>query len=225
MGFSGTGSRRARFDGMADPSARNLSAGIAGLAGVALNVVAVAALRPVPHAYRPGDLDAWLAEARAVPGRVEISGWAFTLGLAGLATWAVGLAQTMPAESRSGARSGASLVAFGALLDAAGTLLPVAALSTDDATGKALLQASLLLDASFNGLLGAGLLTLGLSAGAKSSWPRRLRTLAVAAGVASLPVALQARSDTAARLLLLAGPLWLSFVTWTSIRMLRGREG
>ena len=183
----------------------HLPAALAGLLGVSLNVLAVGALRPIPHTYRPGDVPAWLAETLAHPGHTTFSAWAFTIGLVCLAAFGGGLA-----------------FGFGALLDAAGTMGPVAALHVDSATGLGLLWMSLLLDSAFNGLLGLGLICF--SFGLPGDWPRGLRVLGFVAGIASLPVALQFHSDDFARLLAVAGPLWLSWVIWASVLLLRAEK-
>lgn len=70
----------------------HLPAGLAGLLGVLLNVLAVAALGPIPHTYRPGNVAAWLAETVANPTASTLSAWAFTVGLVALAAFCVGLA-------------------------------------------------------------------------------------------------------------------------------------
>ena len=191
-------------------------AALAGLLGVRLNVLAVGALRPIPHTYRPGDVPAWLAETLAHPGHTTFSAWAFTIGLVCLAAFGGGLAF---ACRTSWATVGAGLFGFGALLDAAGTMGPVAALHVDSATGLGLLWMSLLLDSAFNGLLGLGLICFAL--GVPRAWPRGLKILGVVAGIASLPVALQFHSDDFARLLAVAGPLWLAWVIWASVLLLR----
>lgn len=182
--------------------------------GVALNLVAVAALSPVPHTYSPADVPAWLAETRAAPEHTIISAWAFTIGLVALAAFVATIAK---ASRNSTAVVGAAFFGAGALLDAAGTLAPIAALHVDAATGVALLWLSLLLDSAFNGLLGVGLLFFSISQTTDDGWPRGLRWLAAVAGAASVPVALQFHSNDFARLLAIAGPLWLSWVTWSSV--------
>ena len=191
-------------------------AGLAGLLGVLLNVLAVGALQSVPHTYRPGDLPAWLAETLAHPEATVISAWAFTLGLICLAAFCAGLAF---AVRSSWVTVGASLFGLGALLDATGTMAPLAALHVEHPVGIGLLWMSLLVDSAFNGLLGLGLLCLAV--GLPADWPKALRVLGVIAGLASLPVSLQFHSDDFARLLAIAGPLWLTWVTWTSVRLLR----
>lgn len=196
------------------------AAGWAGLAGVVLNALAVAALRPVPHTYAPGDVGAWLAETRAAPLNTQVSAWAFTVGLVALAAFAAGLASVVE-KRRTLAVVGAVFFGAGALLDATGTLAPIAALHVDDASGVALLWLSLLLDSAFNGLLGVGLLCFAGALRSDEDWPKALRWLGVAAGLASLPVALQFSSDAFARLLAVAGPLWLAWVSWTSVLLLR----
>lgn len=190
--------------------------GVTGLAGVALNVAAVLFLRPIPHAYRPEALDGWLAECIAAPQATAASGWAFTLGLVALGVFFLGLA----AESGSATfRAGAHGFALGALLDAAGTLAPLAAVRAGPGVGAALLHLSLLLDSAFNACLGLGLLLLAYDS--RGRWPAWLRLGSAVAGVVTIPVALQFASARAADLLLLAGPLWLTVVAVLSVRALR----
>lgn len=196
-------------------ASRDIPAAIAGLAGVGLNLAAVAALGPVPHTYKPGDVPAWLAESLAAPVHTTVSGWAFTVGLALFVPFCAGLARRDP-----GLTTGAAMFAVGAALNAAGTFGPVAALHAPQAAGEALLWMALLLDSHFNLMLGLGLLAMaaGMAPGA---WPKGLRWLAVAAGLASLPVALQFQADAFARLLIVSGPLWAAWVVWASVRLMR----
>lgn len=191
---------------------------LAGAAGVLLNLVAVGALGPVPHTYAPGNVPAWRAETVAAPGHSTVSAWAFTLGLVLLAAFAAGLSDAVGARGRAWGRLGAALFGGGALLNAAGTLAPVAVLHVSADVGEALLWMTLLLDASFNALLGLGLLAWAAAVSPEDGWPRWLRGWAVLAGLASLPVALQFHADGFARLLAVSGPLWTGWVmaaSWT----------
>jgi hypothetical protein len=197
-----------------------------------LNVVAVAALLQSPHAYRPGDVAAWLSELHSRPAATVLSAWAFTVGLVALAAFAAGLALSVTNRRNLAVKdrqplavAGAVFFGGGALLDAAGTMTPVAALHVEPSAGIALLWVTLLLDSAFNGLLALGLLCFWGALRADDGWPPPLRWLALLAGLASLPVALQFSSDVFAGLLAVAGPLWLAWVTWTSILLLRGRRG
>ncbi|MCA2979513.1 MAG: hypothetical protein INH41_23170 [Myxococcaceae bacterium] len=187
--------------------------GISGLVGVVLNVVAVVALQPFTSPYSPADVPGWLASCVEYPVRTAVSAFAFTFGLVALAAFALGFALVR--------RSGAAVVAgafigFGALLDAAGTTAPLVALNTEPALGQAFLRFTLLLDATFNGCLGVGLI-----AACVATPDTRWRWLALAAGLLSLPVAFQWASPDAARLLALAGPAWLVWMTATSLQLLR----
>jgi hypothetical protein len=202
----------------------SVSAGVAGLVGVLLNVVAVASLGPVPHTYAPGDVPAWLAETRAAPLHTQVSAWAFTIGLVALAAFVAGLARAVE-KRRTLALVGAVFFGGGAMLDAAGTMAPIAALHVDASVGLALLWLTLLLDSAFNGLLAIGLLCFAGALSPDDGWPRPLRWLALVAGVVGLPVALQFSSDTFARWLAVAGPLWLAWVAWTSVLLLRRTRG
>ncbi len=197
------------------------SGALAGVIGVLLNVVAVGALRPVPHAYSPGDVGAWLLETKAAPTNTVISAWAFTVGLIALAAFGAVLAR---ASGRSVAVVGAVLFGCGALLDAAGTLAPIAALHVDEASGLALLWLTLLLDSAFNGLLGVGLLCFALALTSAEGWPRGLNWLGTVAGAVSVPVGLQFWSADFAKLLAVAGPLWLTWVVWASVALWRRRH-
>jgi hypothetical protein len=186
--------------------------GIAGLVGVVLNIIAVVALQPFTSPYSPADIPGWLTSCAAYPIRTAVSSFAFTFGLIALAAFAVGFA----ARHRTGpAVVTGVFIGLGALLDAVGTPAPLVALNTSPAIGEAFLRYTLLLDATFNGCLGVGLIA------AFFAQPGALRWLALAAGVLSLPVAFQWASPDAARLLALAGPAWLAWIAATSFGLLR----
>lgn len=197
------------------PPPPDRGAALAGVAIVALNLVAVAALVATqPHAYKPEGIAPWLVEARGAPGATMASAWAFTLGLAAFVPFAAGLARRDPRLS-----AGAWLMAAGALLDAAGTMAPVAALRVPSPAAEALLGYALVQDAAFNALLGVGL--VAIAAGMGPAWPRALRALVAVAGLASLPVAGQVTSDACAAVLVVAGPLWLAAVLGLSWSLAR----
>lgn len=199
----------------------HLPIALAGVLGVVLNVVAIIALfflSPVPHFYRPGHVSEWYAEALAHPTATAVSAWAFTLGLVILAAFCAGLAHVL---RTAWAVVGACLFGFGAVIDAAGTMAPLAAIHVGPATGVGLLWMTLLLDAAFNGLAGLGLICF--AAGLPADWPRGTRVLALVAGLASLPVAMQFHADIFAEALALSGPLWLVWVTWVSGLLLKDR--
>lgn len=197
-----------------------------GLAAVAGNALGVAFLWSVPSPYRPGDVAAWLAGSQAQPLLTVASAWSFVLGLVALAAFMALLALSVAPRARAPGwfHAGAALIAFGALLNAAGCFGPAVAVrflppgEAGQAIGVALLAVSLHLDAHFNLVLGLGLLALNLSAGPQAGWPGWLRALGVVAGLASLPVALQFWSDPFARLLALSGPLWLAWFTAVALR-------
>jgi len=157
----------------------------------------------------------------ANPGHSAVSAWSFTLGLVLLAAFAAGLARACAAAHRPWALVGAGLLGGGALLNAAGTMAPVAVPHLSADAGEALLWMTLLLDAAFNGLLGLGLLAFAAAQSPADGWPRWLRGLGALAGVASLPVALQAHSDSFARLLAVSGPLWVAWVLATCLALWR----
>lgn len=190
----------------------------AGLVGVLGNVVAVLLLRDQPAAYRLSGLDAWARQIAAHPQATVASAVAFTVGLLALAVWALALHRHL---TNNVARAGAAIAAIGAIGNGFGTLTPlVLALHVANDSeaaqlvSRALLGLTLSLDALFNLTLGIGL--LAIASGLPAEVKRGLRVLAVAAGLASIPVSAQAIVDGAAKLLLIAGPLWLAFITWIS---------
>jgi hypothetical protein len=198
-------------------------AAIAGFLGIAGNVLAVCFLWPAPHSWKPGRLDLWYAEMAEKPVGAALSSWAFTLGLVALAAFFVLLGASSRARSPALVLLGALLAAGGALLDAAGTQAPyvaVALVGHEGETTRALLGTALALDASFNLLLGAGLMLINSGLGDCSGWPRWERGLGLVAALASLPVAGQLHSDAWANLLSIAGPLWLLWIGAASAQRL-----
>lgn len=197
-----------------------------GLTAVLGNALGVAFLWNVPSPYRPGDVPAWLAGSQAQPLLTVASAWSFVIGLVALAAFMWLLVRSAAPRARSPGwfHAGAALVAGGALLNAAGCFGPAVAVrflppgEAGQAIGVALLAFSLHLDASFNLVLGVGLLALNLAAGDGPGWPRWLRGLGVVAGLASLPVALQFWSDPFAKLLAISGPLWLAWFTAVALK-------
>jgi hypothetical protein len=157
----------------------------------------------------------WLESCAQYPIRTAVSSFAFTFGLVALAAFALGFV----AHLRTGpALVAGAFIGLGALLDAAGTPAPLVALNADPAVGQAFLRYTLLLDATFNGCLGVGLIAAFFAQRSKLRW------LALASGILSLPVALQWMSADAARLLMIAGPAWLAWIAATSIGLLRTEQ-
>ena len=199
-------------------------AAIAGILGILGNVGAIWFLWPAAHSWKPGRLDLWYAEYAARPLDAALSGWSFTVGLAALAVFFAMLSEATRAERPGLLRLGTLLAAAGALLDAAGTQAPTVAVSLIGREGeatRALLGMALALDASFNFLLGTGLVLANVALGGASGWPRWLRGLGLVAGLASLLVAGQLHSDRFADLLAIAGPLWLLWIGAVAFRLLR----
>ena len=186
----------------------------------------MAFLWEVPVAYRPTDIDRWAALSFAHPQATVASAVSFILGLVALAGWAAGLGRQL---GTPWARFGASSIAVGALFNAVGCVTPLVLVShvlpgcegtACAPAARALLGVTLSLDALFNLLLGIGLLAVGASLWRGGA--RALAILGLVAGLASIPVAGQPFSEAAAKLLGVAGPLWLVFVLWSSVRLWRG---
>ncbi|HEY6100996.1 MAG TPA: hypothetical protein VIW03_16285 [Anaeromyxobacter sp.] len=196
--------------------------------GVLGNVVGVAALADVPGAYRAGEIAAWAEGAARNPRATAASAVAFTLGLLALGGWAHLLCR------RGGplARGGAAAMALGAVLNAAGTIAPLVLVlhvlpgcpgaAACAPVARALLGTTLTLDALFNLLFGAGLAVAAHGLRREGALSPFEGWLGVAAGLATLPVALQFASDPAARWLAVAGPLWLIFVLVSALPRRQG---
>jgi hypothetical protein len=191
----------------------------AGLLGVLGNIVAVVLLADQPAAYRLGGLDAWATQIAEHPRATVASAVTFTVGLLALAVWAITLQSHLTSKL---ARAGALIAAIGAVGNGFGTLTPLVLVRQVAGTGeaaalvsRALLGLTLTLDALFNLTLGIGL--IAISTGLPPEAKRGLRGLAIVAGIASIPVCGQAVFDSAAKLLVISGPLWLVFITWTSL--------
>jgi hypothetical protein len=198
-------------------------AGALGLVAVLGNVLGVVFLRGVPGAYRLAGLDAWVGAVALQPAATLASALSFTAGLFALAGWARHLGAQLGTPLTRGA---AHLIALTALLNGAAALLPVvqsvqvgACGVACAAVGRALLGMALTFDALFNLGLGLGLLLIALDGA--SARLGSLRVLAALSGLASLPVAGQALWDGSADALYVAGPLWLAFITKTSLDWLR----
>jgi hypothetical protein len=202
-----------------------------GLVAVLGNVLGVAFLGDVPSPYRPGGVDAWLVGSHAHPVATLASAWSFVAGLVALAAFASVMASATHPERPGLARAGWALLAFGALLNAAGCVTPAVVVgfvppppdAAGEVMGRALLAVTLHLDATFNLVLGSGLLLLAAGLGRGSGWPAWLRGLGAVAGLASLPVFLQWHDDAFAKLLAVSGPLWLLWFALVSVRAARGR--
>lgn len=209
---------------------RDRTGAVLGGIAVAGNVLAVLALGDVAGAYRPGQLGAWVESALVHPGPSVLSAVAFTVGLLALAGWGVALGRSLRGGIAALAALAAGAIAAGSLVNAAGTLAPaVLVLHVAPAceaggcapVARALLGLTIALDAFFNLAFGAGLAAVGgLLWRAGRRW---LGGLGVLAGLACLPVSGQLASERAADLLVVAGPLWLVFVLWTSALLWQGR--
>jgi hypothetical protein len=208
------------------PSARpHVVTSVAGVVAVLGNVLGVAFLHDMPSAYRLAALSDWVVAVTEQPVATSASAISFVLGLVGLSIWARQLGERLRTPT---ARTAATLMAFGALVNAAGTTTPLvqalhvgACGAACDAVGRALLGTTLALDGVFNLMLGVGLLLMA-SAAWRDRWTSRLM---LASGIATIPVSAQAVWDPAANLLYIAAPLWLAVIARTSIRELSGEHG
>ena len=198
---------------------------LTGLLAIAGNIAGVVFLSAVPHAYKFSTIAAWHSEASAVPGSALASAMAFAIGLGAMAAFAMSLAQLHTARTSlaSWLSTGAALIAAGALLNAAGSVLAGAAIRQDPfvsdsiTAGRAMLDGALLADAAFNVLIGFGLILTNVALLRASGYPRWIASIGLAAGVASLPVGLQAVSDSFAAGIVISGSLWLVWIAAISL--------
>jgi len=75
---------------------------------------------------------------------------------------------------------------------------------------------------AFNLALAFGLVSINVALLRDGAVPMWFAALGIVAGVASLPVAGQAVSDTLARGILISGPLWLAWLIAFAVRGFRG---
>lgn len=200
---------------------RKLSPSLAGAicaAGAALfNAAGVVPLKDVPGAYKPDTVVLWLESLRAAPGPSELSAALFVAGVLLLVPTAAVLARRLDAPAPAAA------LAAGAVLNAAGALLPIVVTryvpDGADAVGQAFLGTAIALDAAFNACLGAAMLGFGVAA--RRAGASAYGWAGIVAGLATLPVAGQIVSRGAADWLGVAGPLWLTWLLWTAVRIAR----
>lgn len=190
------------------------TAGALGAFGAAAKLAAVVFLQEQPHTYKIEAVQRWAAEALADPDGTRHAAFAFTAGLAALAAffWALG------DGAHPRLRAGARLAAVGALLNAAGTMAPAAALFLANADAMVpWLAMTLYLDATFNLCLGGGLVLIASVTWTAATWSKPLSILGLVGGLLSMVVSLQAVSDSFATLLVVSGPLWILWIVWVSL--------
>ena len=153
-------------------ASRRRTAGLAGLVAFGGNVLGVLALKDVPAAYRLGRLDAWVREVQAAPVATAVSALCFGAGLLGLAVWVRELGAE---QGTARARRGADVAAAAALVNAAGSLVPIGVAFGNGSCGagchalaRSLLRLSLSVDAIFNLGLGVGLVLIATSPGRRA---------------------------------------------------------
>jgi hypothetical protein len=195
-----------------------------GLVAVVANITAVVLLsQKITSAYRIEELCAWNEQVIAAPGFSDGASILFIIGVLALIPYAWGHQKLLP--SSKSADLGFLSVTLGAILNALGCTFPLYVtrhLGASHIEAKLWLERALVLDAAFNLFFGVGLL-LFAKAGIQSGRWRRLHILCLVAGFFTVPVSLQFMTDTAARLLAVAGPLWLASVTAFSVILMKKR--
>ena len=201
-----------------------------GLVAVALNILGIVALKDVTTPYQVGGLDGWITSLPDHPGATSLSAVFFTFAVLTMIPYAWALQHH---DNRTGIRLGALSISVGAIMNAVATMIPFvvvthllpSCLSMDSCNpiARGMLGYAITMDGLFNALLGFGLLTIGFT------WigdlnRRKLAIVGILAGIFTLPVSLQPISDTCQQMLVIGGPLWLLFITITSLEMLRGQS-
>ncbi|QQR90711.1 MAG: DUF4386 family protein [Myxococcales bacterium] len=211
-----------------NPRATYYLASASGIAAVALNVLAVFLLAELPHAYKVNALREWLKESMTHPSETGWSAWAFTLGVLLLAPFAYGLHHRLRHKGSGLTAIAAIFVSLAGVMNAAGTLTPFVLvrhvlpnyegqLPSCEPIAFALLGFTLSMDALFNVLFGAGMILFGFALFKQPHSKFWLGAFGIVAGLSALPIVLQAHSVFFANFLIVAGPLWLFWVSAVSI--------
>ena len=218
---------------MAQPSQLDIDQSIAtiggrfGLVAVALNILGIVTLKDVVTPYQIGGLDNWIASIPNHAGASSLSALSFVFAVLTMIPYAWALQHR---DGRPGIRLGALSIAIGALMNAVACLVPfvvathvLPSCSSPEAClpiARGMLGYAITMDGLFNALLGSGLLAIGIT-WLKDPERRKPAIVGLLAGLFTLPVALQPISDACQQLLVVGGPLWLLFITMTSIELLR----
>jgi len=201
--------------------------GVFGLIAVVLNVLGIVALKDVGMAYKIGQLDNWISTMPSFPGASSLSALAFTFAVLTMIPYAWALHNR---DNHATVSLGSLCISIGALMNAVGTFLPMVvvlhvlpacdSLENCRPLARGLLGYAITMDGLFNFLLGAGLLCIG-TAWVRMPERRKIAGLGILAGLTTLPVSLQPISDACQSFLAVGGPLWLLFITITSVQLLR----
>jgi len=190
------------------------------LSGAIANGLGALALPRASLAYKPGQLDAWLSVNLANPSGAEWGAILFTAGVLRMVPIAFALDRLIGGRHRGLARIGAMSMAVAALTNGMATMLPFV-VSTQLAPvvdvanplasviATAMLGAALTADAVAIGFLGIGIMLVGVAMMADANFCRALGVLGLIAGLAVMPMTLEASYAWAAHWLLgLAWRLW-----------------
>ena len=206
-------------------------AAILGLIAFLGNMLGVVVLGDIPQAYKPGKLEVWLSDSLAHPEDAIASALYFTFGVLVMVPFAVALSRLVTGPLAGLAVLGAGFIATGALMNGSATMAPFVIIEhlgtatphdpAFQAVAFALLGWTLTMDAVFNALLGVGMILSGLAMWRDPAFGRIAGGWGVVAGIATLPVILQPVSYAAAQWLVVAGPLWVLWLLWVSVRLWR----
>lgn len=192
------------------------------------NGLGALALPQASLAYKPGQLDAWLSVNLAHPNGAEWGAIFFTAGVLMMVPVAFALDKLLGGRRRGLARIGAMSMVVAALTNGMATMLPFV-VSTQLAPlvdvanppaviiATAMLGAALTADAAAIGFLGVGILLVGVAMMSDANYGRALGVLGIIAGLAVMPMILEASYDWAAHWVLWGSlPLlvWLLGLAW-----------
>ena len=204
-------------------------AAVLGLIAFLGNLLGVVVLGDIPQAYKPGKLETWVADSLAHPDAAIASAVYFTFGVLVMVPFGIALTRLVRGPLSGLAVLGGAFIATGALMNGSATMAPfvviehLGGVAANDpafqAVAFALLGWTLTMDAVFNALLGVGMILAGIAMWRDSGFGRVAGGWGVIAGLATLPVVLQPVSYAAAQWLVIAGPLWVLWLLWVSIRL------
>ena len=206
-------------------------AAVLGIIAFLGNLLGVVVLGDIPQAYKPGKLEIWLSDSLAHPDDAIASALCFTFGVLVMVPFGMALTRLVSGPLSGLAVLGGAFIATGALMNGSATMAPFVVIEhlvtqtpTDpafQAVAFALLGWTLTMDAVFNALLGVGMILAGLAMWRDPGFGRVAGGWGVIAGVATLPVVFQPVSYAAAQWLVVAGPLWVLWLLWVSVRLWR----
>ena len=200
------------------------------LVGAVANGLGAVALPQASLAYKPGRLAEWLAVNLANPTGAEWGAILFTLGVLMMVPVTVALATLIAGRVRGLAILGAGLMVLGPFVNGMATMLPFVvstqlaplvelSVPPSHTIATALLGVALAADAVAIGFMGLGLVLMGSAMTQDEGFGRGLGGLGIVAGLAVMPMALEAGHDWAAQWVLWGSIPLFAWLLWLAVRL------